>query len=233
MNQVLFSLLFLCHQTHALKGRWFANGKKPAPFSKKYRDANPDKAKYGGYDAGSSSGDDDISNTKMLMFFGVCFVAYFMWSRKNSGGRAPRSSAMGSGGGNTLGTASSTSTSSTASSNPNRSSSSSTTTTTTSSSSSNSTTRDAAKMREARLKALERLDSNMAKAAQTAKTSSVAVAAVHKKTTGKSNVRQRPSGGVHGFSSSSSSPPGNSSASHADATADDRARLIFPEDKDE
>ena len=35
VTQIIFYLLFIVHQVHCLKGRWFANGKKPAPFSKK------------------------------------------------------------------------------------------------------------------------------------------------------------------------------------------------------
>ena len=62
-----FLLALLIQEATSLKGRWFGNGKKPAPFSKKYRDANPDASKYGGYEDGgsssSSSGDGEVSNT--------------------------------------------------------------------------------------------------------------------------------------------------------------------------
>tara|TARA_B100000780_G_C20922183_1_gene367399 strand:+ start:39 stop:743 length:705 start_codon:yes stop_codon:yes gene_type:complete len=230
LQYIIYNVFFLITACHSLKGRWFANGKKPAPFSKKYRDANPEASKYGGSDGSS---DDEISNTKMLIFFGVCFVGYILWSRKASTGSTTTSaSGMRRGGGNTLGAASSTASSSS------RSSASTTrnnTATTSSSSSTPTSSRNAATMREARLKALSRLDKNMADAAKNAPKQSSSNPAPVKS---KSSVQKRSGGssnsssGVHGFSSSNNSSTSNGVGS-SDATADDRARLIFPDDKEE
>lgn len=65
-----------------LSGRWIPNGKKPAPFSKKYRDKHGIKSPAGGGSGGEQSAPSD---TKMLMFFGCALGLYFLYNRRGSG----------------------------------------------------------------------------------------------------------------------------------------------------
>ena len=253
LGRVFFILYLAFHHVSSLKARWFANGKKPAPFSKKYRDANPEASKYGGY-SGSGSDDDEISNTKMLMFFGICFVLYFMWSR-NSGTATTATTHRG---GNALGSSSrgarSTTTNSRNNSNSSGRSTSSTptptvTTTTSASVSGGSSPKglsNAAQMREARLRALQNRDKNLAAAARdapattTTATATTTAAAQQQggssrssSSSSRSSSSSSSGGAIHGFSSSgsgSSSSNNSHNIGHSDATADDRARLIFPDD---
>ena len=239
-----FLLALLIQEATSLKGRWFGNGKKPAPFSKKYRDANPDASKYGGYEDGgsssSSSGDGEVSNTKMLLFFGICFAAYFMWSRKPAGGASSTTRAAGTfrgSGGNTLGSSRTATTGAAARTIPTRTPARSPVVPT-AATAATATPRDRTKEREARLRALDRLPKNMADAARAGNTTGSGGGGgggggARTTTTASSGggARQRV-GGVHGFSSGSAAaqPLGGGSVSGTDATADDRARLIFPED---
>lgn len=231
-----FLLALLVQEATSLKGRWFGNGKKPAPFSKKYRDANPDASKYGGYEDGASSaGDGEVSNTKMLLFFGICFAAYFMWSRKPAGGASSTTRAAGTfrgSGGNTLGSSRTATTGTAARTIPTRTPARSPVDPT-AATAATAMPRDRTKEREARLRALDRLPKNMADAARAGNTTGGGGGGARTTTTASSGggARQRV-GGVHGFSSGSAAAQsgGGGSLSGTDATADDRARLIFPED---
>lgn len=202
----LAALIICSTPSLALKARWIPNGKKPAPFSKKYRDEHGIKSGEGTY----GEPDPPPSNVKMLIFFAACIGLWWYFTRKKNSARV--------GGGSTLGSrpvVSASSRASASAASPSRA----------------QTPSDAASMREARLRALQNRQKNMdaalAAAGQSGSGSSMG------SSSGSSTVRQR-KGGVHGLhtivrgETEDDKAKGNSRVT--DATADDRARLIFPDD---
>lgn len=167
-----------------LKARWYGNGKKPAPFSKKYRDKHGIKSGEGSY--GDPMPSEPPSNVKMLIFFAVCIGLWYYFTRKPSSGsianpggaRASRSMNQTSGSSRTVGHESGSSRSSAATLN----------------SKSNS-----ASMREARLRALQNRQKNMDEALAASGTSSAVAGKNGNKSrmTSTDTVRHRK--GVHGL----------------------------------
>ena len=84
---LIISLSFFL--SNGLKAKWTAYGKKPAPYSKKYRDKHGIKTP--GADEGKTGVSDPPSNTKMLLFFGGCIGVYLFWSRSQQPSTRPSS----------------------------------------------------------------------------------------------------------------------------------------------
>jgi len=84
---LIISLSFFL--SNGLKAKWTAYGKKPAPYSKKYRDKHGIKTP--GADEGKPGVSDPPSNTKMLLFFGGCIGMYLFWSRSQQPSTRPSS----------------------------------------------------------------------------------------------------------------------------------------------
>ena len=211
----LTTLLFFVIPSSALKARWIPNGKKPAPFSKRYRDKHGIKSGEGTY----GEPDPPPSNVKMLVFFAICVVIWWYFTRKPSGTSRSSSSRP------TLSSSSRASADSTSSSRVSRSPS------------------DAATMREARLRALQNRQKNMdealAAASQNGGGSGRGSSGINSAPKPSSSGKLR-TGGVHGLHTIAREGEAHrgrdgkkKGSSMSDATADDRARLIFPEDSKE